>query len=98
MKNIESAISSSKPTLLEFYATWCPHCQRMMPVIAELKDEMDGRANIIQIEGDDNPGMMDRFGVKGYPTFILYKDGEEVWRDSGEKPYSELADMIHRFE
>lgn len=98
MKNIESAINGSKPALLEFYATWCPHCQRMMPVIAELKDEMDDRACIIQIEGDDNPGMMDKFGVKSYPTFILYKDGEEVWRDSGEKSYSELSDMIRRFE
>lgn len=98
MKNIDSAINGQKPTLLEFYASWCYHCQRMMPVLAELKEEMGDRVNIIQIDGDDNPGIMNRFGAKSYPTYILYKEGEEVWRDSGEKPYAELADMIRRFE
>ncbi|MCI8998469.1 MAG: thioredoxin family protein [Muribaculaceae bacterium] len=98
MEKLQAALQGSRPVLMEFYATWCPHCQRMMPVMAELKDEMDGVAEIFQIEGDDNPELMDKFNVKGYPTFILYKDGQEVWRDSGEKPYSELKDMIDRFK
>lgn len=44
MEKLQAALQGSRPVLMEFYATWCPHCQRMMPVMAELKDEMDGVA------------------------------------------------------
>lgn len=95
--NIDQAISEAQPTLLEFYADWCPHCQRMMPFVAELKKEFASRANIIQIEGDRNPDLMKEYNVTSYPTWILFKDGQECWRDGGEKPISELRDMIERF-
>ncbi len=83
--------------MVEFYATWCPHCQRMMPVMAELKERTAGKANVVQIDGDENSDLLDKYHVKHFPTFILFKDGQEVWRDGGEKPYSELKDMIDRF-
>lgn len=94
---IQQALKDSAPTLLEFYADWCPHCQRMMPVVAELREQMGDRAHIIQIEGEEHQAIMDKMGVESYPTWILMKDGQEVWRDSGEKPLSELKDMIERF-
>ena len=94
MNELQKALEGSLPVLIEFYATWCPHCQRMMPVIAELRDDLDGKAEIFQIEGDDQTEPMDKFGVKSYPTFIVYKDGKEVWRDSGEMPYNELKKHI----
>ena len=94
MNELQKALEGSHPVLIEFYATWCPHCQRMMPVIAELRDDLDGKAEIFQIEGDDHTELMDKFGVKSYPTFIVYKDGKEVWRDSGEMPYNELKKHI----
>lgn len=91
-------LNETKPTLVEFYADWCPHCQRMMPIVAELKEKTGDRANIIQIEGDENPELMQKYHVHSYPTWILFKDGQECWRDGGEKPLSELEDMLHRFE
>ena len=95
--DLSKYINATEPTLLEFYADWCPHCQRMMPVVAQIKRDFEGRANIVQIEGDRNPGLMKEYDVDSFPTWILYKEGQEVWRDGGEKPFSELRDMIDRF-
>ncbi len=97
MTNLQEMLNGSRPTLVEFYATWCPHCQRMMPIVAQLQHEVGERANIIQFDGDQNESLVDQYKVRSYPTWILFKDGQEVWRDSGEKPLSELKDMIDRF-
>ena len=97
MIDIGRMINGSHPTLLEFYATCCPHCQKMMPIVEDLKELYAGSANIIQIEREAHENLMNEFNVKSFPTWILYKDGQEVWRDSGEKPALELEDMIDRF-
>lgn len=93
---LEAALAGSKPVLIEFYASWCPHCKRMMPIMDELREKMGDRAAIIQIDVDKYPDLEKVYGVKGYPTFFVYKDGTQFWHDSGEKPLSELEDMINR--
>ncbi len=97
MTNLQEMLNGSRPTLVEFYATWCPHCQRMMPIVAQLQHEVGERANIIQFDGDQNESLVDQYKVRSYPTWILFKDGQEVGRNSGENPLSELKDMIDRF-
>lgn len=94
---LTAALNGAKPVLVEFYADWCPHCHRMMPIVEELKQMVGHKADFIQIEGDNNPELMDEYHVNSYPTWLLFKDGQEVWRDGGEKPLSELRDMIDRF-
>lgn len=96
-QQLDVALTGTKPVLVEFYADWCPHCQRMMPIMDELKKEDSGKATIVQIEGDNNPDLMEKYHVTSYPTWILFRDGQEAWRDGGEKPLSELKDMINRF-
>lgn len=95
--DLQRFIDSVHPTLVEIYAPWCPHCRKMMPIVEDLKEIYSGRAHIVQIDGDSNPDIAQAFKAESYPTWILYKEGEEVWRDSGEKPASELEDMIDRF-
>lgn len=97
MTNLQEMLDGTKPTLIEFYATWCPHCTAMMPVVAQLQDEIKDRANIVQFDGDQNEQLVEQYKVRSYPTWILFKDGQQVWRDSGSKPLSELKDMIERF-
>lgn len=82
--NYTQSINSMPVTLVEFYATWCPHCRNMMPVVAQVKEQLDGKAAIVQIDVDKNQETADNAGVEVYPTFILYKDGKEVWRNRGE--------------
>lgn len=91
------AMQESNPTLIEFYKPGCKHCEAMQPIMKDLRDEMYTRANIMQVDISRFPSIPEEFDVRSYPTWIMYKDGQEVWRDAGEKPLSELKDMILRF-
>lgn len=94
----QEAITSKEVVLVEFFATWCPHCQRMMPVVAQVKELLDGRAAVEQYDVDKNKELADEVGVTGLPTFILYKGGQEVWRHAGEIDgevlYGEVEKML----
>ncbi len=96
-EKLQEAIDGTRPVLVEFYADWCPHCQRMMPVVEQLKTEIGDKAAVFQIDGDKAPDLMRKYHARVYPTWIIFKDGEETWRDSGEKPLSELKDIVDKF-
>lgn len=87
-------LTSSPVILVEFYATWCPHCQAMMPVVERVREQIDGRAAISQIDIDKEEAVSDAAGVKSVPTFILYKDGIEKWRHSGQVDAKVLVDKV----
>lgn len=70
--------------LVEFFATWCPHCQRMMPIVAQVEQLLQGQAKVVQLDIDKYQKEAQEAGVDGIPTFIVYVDGEEKWRHSGE--------------
>ena len=82
--NYKDAINSSKVVLVEFYASWCPHCQRMMPVVAQVKELLAGQADVYQYDIDKYTQYADEVGAESVPTFIIYVNGKEVWRESGE--------------
>lgn len=77
-------INSSKTVLIEFYATWCIHCQHMAPVVEQIRELVGDTAKIYQLDIDKDSELADEQNVTGTPTFILYSDGKEVWRYSGE--------------
>lgn len=90
-------INSSKVVMVEFFATWCPHCQRMMPVVEQIKELLDGRADIYQFDIDKNQEVADSLNVESLPTFIVYRDGKEVWRQSGEMDGQVLLSKIESY-
>lgn len=90
-------IDSSKVVMVEFFATWCPHCQRMMPVVEQIKELLDGRADVYQFDIDKNQEAADSLNVESLPTFIVYRDGKEVWRQSGEMDGQVLLSKIEAY-
>ena len=96
--NYEQTINSSPVVLVEFYASWCPHCQRMMPVVADIKQRMEGKVKVYQYDVDKYEALSDENNIESYPTFIIYKDGVEVWRNAGEMAEAELIDAIRTYE
>ena len=82
--NYDEAIKSSKVVLVEFYASWCPHCQRMMPIVEQVKQLLEGQVDVYQFDIDKNSQIANDEGVESIPTFIIYRDGKEQWRESGE--------------
>lgn len=97
MENYNQLVNSADLVLVEFYASWCPHCQRMMPLVKEAKGELDGRCEIYQFDIDDNQQLAGENNVESIPTFILYKSGAEVWRNSGEMTLRQLVGTIENY-
>jgi thioredoxin 1 len=100
MTNFNEQVAGDLPVLVEFFATWCPHCQRMMPRMEELKQRMGKKLKVVQLDIDSpaNRDAIEHFGVQGVPTFILFREGKPVWRDSGERTVDELAGAIGRHD
>ncbi len=90
----EEAISRPGVTLIEFYASWCPHCKRMMPIVEELKELVGGSVAVCQYDIDEYPREADHAGAQSVPTFIIYRNGREVWRHVGELAGDELLAAI----
>ena len=80
----QEMINGNNVVLVEFYATWCPHCQAMMPVVVQVKELLEGRAAVVQLDIDSNSEAASAYNVESVPTFIVYKDGKEQWRHTGE--------------
>lgn len=94
MKNYQETINSSAIVLIEFYASWCPHCQRMAPVVKEAQKELEGTALVYQYDIDENKELASEEKVETIPTFIIYKDGRQVWRNSGEMTLEDLVNAV----
>ena len=73
--------------MAEFYATWCPHCQRMKPVVEE-----------VEVDIDQEPALTDFYTVEPTPTFILFRKGQQLWRQSGELPLERLEKAVKGFK
>ena len=95
--NYNEIIKSSEVVLVEFFASWCPHCQRMMPIVAQIKELLAGQVNVYQYDIDENSELASEVGADSIPTFIIYKDGQEVWRESGEMDGQVLLSKIEAF-
>tara|TARA_A100000171_G_scaffold44185_1_gene46793 strand:+ start:912 stop:1211 length:300 start_codon:yes stop_codon:yes gene_type:complete len=90
----ESLVSQETPVLVDFYADWCGPCQAMAPVLKEVAKAHEGKVKIIKIDVDKNQPLAQKFGVRSIPTFILFKNGEMIWRKGGMMTSRELSNLI----
>lgn len=89
-------INSAPTVMVEFFATWCPHCQRMMPVVEQVKELIGNKASVVQLDIDENQEPAQEAGADSVPTFIIYRDGREVWRQSGEMDGDFLLSVLEK--
>ena len=94
----DEAIKQTPVVLVEFFASWCPHCRKMMPVVDQVKELLDGSAAVIQLDIDENKELAEQEEVEGIPTFIIYSNGEEQWRHSGEIDGNALLAKIQSYQ
>lgn len=83
MNDFQEIINSSKPTLVDFFATWCGPCKVQGPILEKVKEKVGDAGTIIKVDIDKNPELAARYRVQSVPTLILFKDGEPVWRTVG---------------
>ena len=97
MKNFEELIKGETPVLVDFYATWCGPCRMMKPVIEDLEKRVGNKARFIKIDVDENEDLALRYNVQSVPTFIIFKNGQVVWRDSGVRKAHLLEQILSKF-
>ena len=83
MITFQEIIKGEIPVLVDFYAEWCAPCKRMNPTLKNIKKQFGDELKIIKINIDNNQQVASKFQVRGIPTFILFKNNEVKWRQSG---------------
>lgn len=83
MTEFEVKINEARPTLVDFFATWCGPCKMQSPILEEVKKKVGDHANIIKVDIDANNALAARYNVRSVPTLILFKNGQPVWRTVG---------------
>ena len=83
-----------KAEMVMFFATWCPHCHRMIPAADKLAKDYKGKAAVLAVDVDQSPDSSRKFGVSGVPTFVFVKDGKVQETISGEYPEEELRKKL----
>jgi len=90
----EEVINSDIPVMVDFYADWCGPCQMMMPVVAELAQEYEGKIKIGRINTDENMDIAEKYSIISIPNFIFFKDGKPVDSSVGAVPKDVLKEKL----
>ena len=93
----EEIISSDKPVLLDFFATWCGPCQMMGPILQQVKEELGDDVKILKVDVDKYQDLAARYQVQGVPTFAVFKNGELLWKESGARPKEQLVEIVKKY-
>jgi len=92
--SFQNLINGETPVFIDFHATWCGPCKAMEPVIKELAADWKGKVKIIKIDIDRNQQLAGQLGIRGVPTFALYQNGKQLWRQSGMMGKAALDNII----
>lgn len=90
----QEVLKSNIPVLVDFWASWCPPCKMVEPLIAELAEECDGKIKVGKLHVDQNPKTASKYNIKGVPTFILFSSGEAVRQRVGAQSKAQLKQML----
>ncbi|MGE5943869.1 MAG: thioredoxin [Flavobacteriales bacterium] len=95
MTRFSKIINQDKPVLVDFFAEWCGPCKLMAPILKEVKDSLGETVSIIKIDVDKNQPLASQYQVRGVPTLILFKNGKQLWRQSGVIQKKDLISLVN---
>jgi thioredoxin 1 len=95
MSKFQELINAETPVLVDFFATWCGPCKVMAPVLQQVAGKIGDSAKIIKVDIDKNQQAAATYQIRGVPTFIIFKNGKQLWRQSGVVPEAVLLQQLN---
>ena len=93
-ETFEQTVTGNDIVLVDWWAEWCGPCKAIAPALEELSEEMNGSVTIAKVDVDSNPSTPAKYGVRGIPTLIIFKDGEVSSMKVGALPKAKLAEWV----
>jgi len=98
MKNsFNNIINENLPVLVDFHADWCGPCKMLAPILKEVKHELKDAIKIVKIDVDKNQVIASKYEVRGVPTMILFKNGNQLWRQSGVVQKNDILNTVKQY-
>jgi thioredoxin 1 len=97
MSDFNTIINSDKPTLVDFFATWCGPCKTMAPIVDETKNILGDKAKVLKVNVDNNREVSMKYNIRSIPTMVIFKNGEIVWRKPGVTSSKDLVEEVNKF-
>lgn len=92
----KEVLGAGKPVLVDFWAEWCAPCRMLAPTVNAVAEQYGDNAGVVKLNVDDNPSTAQRYGIKGIPTLILFREGKEVERVVGATSKESITRMIDK--
>ena len=90
----QDVVNATVPVVVDYWAEWCAPCRQIAPALEEIAAEMEGRVTIAKMNVDENPQTPGKFGVRGIPTLMLFKDGQVASTKIGALPKGKIKEWI----
>lgn len=99
METFNELISSSDvPVIVDFFAEWCGPCKTMSPILKQVKDMQGDKVRIIKVDVDKNNALAMQYSIQSVPTLMIFKNGKQMWRQSGVINAGELNKIVEMFK
>lgn len=90
----QDVLKADKPVLVDFWAEWCGPCKQIAPALEQIAQELGGQVTIAKVNIEDSPSTPSRYGVRGIPTLMLFKDGQMASMKVGAMPKAKILEWL----